>query len=232
MLPLRKIVRHSVLVFIFRINTWRSPHANNYAKISVQSCTRRQTIQLHLDNAAFLHFPSSQSNEISPYSKATMVKHKYVIFNNAQQKELKRIYSIKLAKLIVKGEKVWVLSASCEVYEGVPKWRWVFGVPLFPESALLVEVLAYLQQHSFRVFFSHIDRQTDLLCILVWCPSLTRKEPPYTVSIYSCELIVNDKCDSDLTRYVGRVCLISYCIENRIRQNHQEDPPTESWGSE
>lgn len=105
MLPLRKIVRHSVLVFIFRINTWRSPHANNYAKISVQSCTRRQTIQLHLDNAAFLHFPSSQSNEISPYSKATMVKHKYVIFNNAQQKELKRIYSIKLAKLIVKGEK-------------------------------------------------------------------------------------------------------------------------------
>lgn len=42
----------------------------------------------------------------------------------------------------------------------------------------------------------------------------------------------NGKCDSDLTRFVGKVHLISYCIEDRFRQNFQEDPPTESWGSE
>lgn len=32
------------------------------------------------------------------------------------------------------------------------------------------------------------------------------------------------KCDSSLTRFDGKVYLIVYCIENRVRQNCQGDP--------
>lgn len=42
----------------------------------------------------------------------------------------------------------------------------------------------------------------------------------------------DSKRNSGLTRLNGKVHLIAYCIEGRVRQNHQGDPPAKPGGSE
>jgi len=57
------------------------------------------------------------------------------------------------------------------------------------------------------------------------CTSLVR-EKQYTVLILKCELTkFNGECDSGLKRFNGKLCLIMYSIEDRVRQNCWGDAP-------
>ena len=61
--------------------------------------------------------------------------------------------------------------------------------------------------------------------------SLVREKRQYT--LLSSELTkFNGKCHSGLTGFDAKVRLISYCIEDKVRQNCRGDPPVESRGSE
>lgn len=82
---------------------------------------------------------------------------------------------------------------------------------LLPEKRYMIKL------HTVVDGVVHLTDKRVFMCFLIQKSNLTK---------------FNSNCDSGLTRFDGKVHLIVYCIEDRVRQNCQGESSIESQGSE